>query len=96
METKASTIHFTIQYKPGKSNAVDYMSRHPCKRSTPELSSIAEEYVKYVTENAVPKALTLEKIGEETRKDVRIRHFNMLLMLSKIKNKCHHVYSKTK
>lgn len=58
------------------------MSRHPCKRSTPELSSIAEEYVNYVTENAVPKALTLEKIGEETRKDSALQH-----VIDAIKNK---------
>lgn len=58
------------------------MSRHPCKRSTPELSSIAEEYVKYVTENAVPKALTLEKIGEETRKGSALQH-----VIDAIKNK---------
>lgn len=71
---KLQPYSFTVQYKPGKSNAADYMSRHPCKRSTPELSSIAEEYVNYVTENAVPKALTLEKIAEETRKDSALQH----------------------
>lgn len=70
------------------------MSRHPCKRSTPELSSIVEEYVNYVTENAVPKALTLEKIGEETRKDSALQHF--IDAIKNKKNKCHHVYSKTK
>lgn len=79
---KLQPYSFTVQYKPGKSNAADYMSRHPCKRSTPELSSIAEEYVNYVTENAVPKALTLEKISEETRKDSALQH-----VIDAIKNK---------
>lgn len=50
------------------------MSRHPCKRSTSELSNIAENYVNYVTENAVPKALTLQKNSDETRKVSALQH----------------------
>lgn len=62
-----TTLQFSI-------NREDYMSRHPCKRSTSELSNIAGNYVNYVTENAVPKALTLQKISDETRKDSALQH----------------------
>lgn len=61
-----TTLQFSI-------NREDYMSRHP-KRSTSELSNIAENYVNYVTENAVPKALFLQKISDETRKDSALQH----------------------
>ena len=39
-------------------------------QDTPQLkiSDIAEEYVNYVAENVVPKALTLFKISEKSRK----------------------------
>ena len=46
------------------------MSRHPSTQvQINNISEIAEEYVNYVAENAVPKALTLSKISEESRKD---------------------------
>lgn len=69
---KLQPYNFTVQYKPGKSNAADYMSRHPFKRATSEVSNIAEDYVNYITENAVPKALTFEKISDETHKDLAL------------------------
>ncbi|XP_062610353.1 uncharacterized protein K02A2.6-like [Saccostrea cucullata] len=67
---KLQPYHFGLQYRPGKTNAADYMSRHPSKSTKiNSLSDIAEEYVNYVTENAVPKTLTLAEIGNETQKD---------------------------
>ncbi|CAC5394863.1 unnamed protein product [Mytilus coruscus] len=63
--------NFKVQYKPGKVNAADYLSRHPtpttsiaCKHS-----QLAEEYVRYLTDNAVPKAMTLDEIADSTQKD---------------------------
>lgn len=83
-----TTLQFSI-------NREDYMSRHPCKRSTSELSNIAENYVNYVTEMPSQKHLLYRR---SATKHVRIRHFNMLLKRSKMKNKCHEleVYLKTK
>ena len=46
------------------------MSRHPSTQvQINNISDIAEEYVNYIAENAVPKALTLSKISKESRKD---------------------------
>ena len=46
------------------------MSRHPSTQvQINNISDITEEYVNNVAENAVPKALTLSKISEESRKD---------------------------
>ena len=67
---KRQPYHYRVQYRPGKSNAADYMSRHPSTQvQINNISDIAEEYVNYVAKNAVPKALTLSKISEESRKD---------------------------
>ena len=47
------------------------MSRHPSAQvQINHISDIAEEYVNYIAEHAVPEALTLSKISEESRKDL--------------------------
>ncbi|XP_063400348.1 uncharacterized protein K02A2.6-like [Mytilus trossulus] len=58
-------------YKPGKVNAADYLSRHPTPNTSIACkhSQLAEEYVRYLTDNAVPKAMTLNEIAESTQKD---------------------------
>ena len=43
------------------------MSRHPASHR-PEQDTIAEEYVNFITKNAVPKAMTLPEIEDETEK----------------------------
>ena len=54
-------------HRPGPSNPADYMSRHPApteSNSVPAASAEAEEYVHYVTANAVPKAMTLTELQD--------------------------------
>ena len=61
---------YIIKYKAGKDNPADYMSRHPIVGSTPHRSSrMAEEYVNFIVDNAVPKAMTLKEVQTETKKD---------------------------
>ena len=61
---------YTIKYKAGKDNPADYMSTHPIVGSTPHRSSrMAEEYVNFIVDNAVPKAMTLKEVQTETKKD---------------------------
>ena len=52
-------------------NAADYLSRHPTQSTsvTSKHSQLAEEFVRYLTDNAVPKAMTLNKIISCTQKD---------------------------
>ncbi|VDI71448.1 Hypothetical predicted protein [Mytilus galloprovincialis] len=63
--------NFKVQYKPGKVNAADYLSRHPTPNTSIACkhSQLAEEYVRYLTDNAVPKAMTLNEIADSTQKD---------------------------
>ena len=67
--------NFTVKFKPGKVNAADYLSRHPNHSTSADYkhSQIAEEYVKYLTDNAVPKAMTLNEILESTQNDSELQ-----------------------
>ena len=57
--------HFTVVYKSGTDNSVDYMSRHP-RSSTRKQEHITEAYVNFVARSAVPKAMTLAVIQQAT------------------------------
>ena len=50
-----------IVYKPGKDNPSDYLSRHPLKNAGNN-RNLAEEYVNFITEKAVPNAMTLDEV----------------------------------
>eukprot|EP00795_Rhopilema_esculentum_P003255 gene3255-biopygen1481 len=63
---------FTIKYKPGKENAADYLSRHPSAKTSKE-TEFTEEYIKFVTSNAVPKTMSLHEIGKETNSDKELQ-----------------------
>ncbi|KAK3737959.1 hypothetical protein QZH41_001659, partial [Actinostola sp. cb2023] len=60
---------FTIAHMAGKTNPADVLSRLPLDDQPFRERNIAEEYINYVTVNAVPKALTLEQIKEATSTD---------------------------
>ena len=70
---------YIIKYKAGKDNPADYMSRHPIEGNIPSRSSrMAEEYVNFVIDNVVPKAMTLEEVQTETKNDptlCKVIHF---------------------
>ena len=67
---KLQQYSVTVLYAPGKDNPADYMSRHPLpSRTKTRAARHAEEYVHFLTENAVPKALTLSAVKEVTTKD---------------------------
>lgn len=53
----------------GKTNPADVLSRLPLDNQPFCDRNIAEEYINYVTMNAVPKALTLEEIASATKAD---------------------------
>ena len=67
---RCQAYNMKIKYQIGKDNPADYMSRHPAHHapSTRE-EKIAEEYIQYLTDNAIPKAMTLQQVSDETAKD---------------------------
>ncbi|KAK3749040.1 hypothetical protein QZH41_005695 [Actinostola sp. cb2023] len=60
-----------IVYAPGPDNPADYISRHPKKQR--EVNSrekkIAEEYINFVSQHAVPIAIDLEEVKSATLND---------------------------
>lgn len=66
--------NYRVHYKAGKGNPADYMSRHPADVSHISVGAShaeqqVEEYVNFITANAVPKAMTLNEIQEATTAD---------------------------
>ena len=61
---------YSLVYRPGRDaeNPADFLSRHPDKTCKEECN-YAEEFVAYVCNNAVPKAMTLEEIKEGYKED---------------------------
>ena len=61
---------YEIIYRPGKddANPADFISRHPDK-ATPFPDNIAENYVNYLCNNIIPKAMTLSEVQKETKND---------------------------
>ena len=57
---------YTIQYKPGHTNASDVLSRSPLP-ATDQLSSDAEHFANSLVYDAIPKAVTIKEIQETSR-----------------------------
>ena len=49
---------FTVRHIPGKENIADSLSRLTRSKASADLSSEAEEYVRFVAENSTPQALS--------------------------------------
>lgn len=62
--------HYEIIYKPGKNDAnpADFISRHP-DQATPLPDNMAENYVNCLSNNIIPKAITLFEVKKETKND---------------------------
>ncbi|XP_060569033.1 uncharacterized protein K02A2.6-like [Ruditapes philippinarum] len=56
-----------IEYRSGKDNPSDFMSRHPLNYM--EERNIAEEYVSFVAEQSLPNAMTVDEVKMESLKD---------------------------
>ncbi|CAC5416418.1 unnamed protein product [Mytilus coruscus] len=62
----------TIKYQPGRDNPADYMSRHPiamCDKKRSHEEKVAEQYVNFITNQALPKAMTLSEVKCATMAD---------------------------
>ena len=69
---RLQTYDFVLKYRPGVDNPADFLSRHPVEPShakTAHEKTIAEEYVNFLIDNAVPKAVTSSEISAVTAND---------------------------
>jgi hypothetical protein len=63
---------FVVKYLPGHLNAADIVSRSPGAESYENDYESTEQFVCYVAQNAVPKAMTIAEIQEASEKDKTI------------------------
>ena len=56
------------EYRPGKDNPSDYISRHPLKIDL-DARNLAEEYVAFICEESVPNAMTIDEIKNASISD---------------------------
>eukprot|EP00794_Sanderia_malayensis_P011763 gene11763-biopygen9427 len=61
--------NFSVQYKPGAENPADYLSRYSESQPITTQEKLTEEYVNFVSRYAVPKAMTIKEIKDETNTD---------------------------
>ena len=80
---------FEVIYKKGSLNESDYMSRHPVsgQHEISDEGEIAEAYVNFIVNHAVPKSMTFNEIQEETIKDPTLTKVLESLISGKWDNK---------
>ncbi|CAB3996621.1 Hypothetical predicted protein [Paramuricea clavata] len=65
----------TIRYQPGTENPSDYLSRHPLRDVTPNSrqEKVAEEFVNFLAETSMLKAINLTDLRSATRHDATLQ-----------------------
>lgn len=70
---RLQSYNFKVKYIPGKQNIADSLSRLVDKTSTRSEKNDAEEYIRFVAENTVPKAMSIREIERESEKDPELQ-----------------------
>ena len=71
---------FKVIHMPGKTNPVDVLSQLPLIAQSHRERNIAEEYIHFITERAVPKSMTLEQISKATYADATVQEVQRCLL----------------
>ena len=71
---KLQNYNITLQYRCGRENPADYLSRHPVPITTSITAHrVAEDYANYIATNSTPKAMTLDEVKQFTQSDATLR-----------------------
>lgn len=81
---------FSVKYIPGPSNIADALSRLT-QTSQPIGRNEAEEYVRYIAENATPQAVSIQEIEQESGKDKEFAELRKCIISNEWKD-CPQVY----
>ena len=69
MALRMEEFDYTIIHKPGAYNIADYMSRHPVNGDDMVLDGVLENYVNFISEHAIPRAMTRAELVKYTKDD---------------------------
>ena len=64
-----------IQYQPSSTNPADYLLWYPSMLPYQLNDLCAEHYLNMITNHAVPKSISIDKIENETSKDITLHQF---------------------
>eukprot|EP00794_Sanderia_malayensis_P014704 gene14704-biopygen11798 len=74
---------FNVKYKPGPTNHADFLSRHPATNNTGKQGKMADEYVNFILQHAIPKSMTLDEIREATDNDRVLKALRAAIRLNR-------------
>ena len=74
-----------VVYKPGANNPADHMSRHPDPKQSQASHHVSrvDAYVNFVTNNAVPPAITLQEVKDATAADETLQRLARVIATQK-------------
>ncbi|KAL9985897.1 hypothetical protein ACROYT_G008350 [Oculina patagonica] len=74
-----------VVYKPGANNRDDYMSRHPDPKQSQSSNHLSrvDAYIHFVTNNAVPHAVTLQEVKDATAADETLQSLARVIATQK-------------
>ena len=61
--------NFTVIHTKGSQNPSDFLSRHPNPKENEKQDILAEDYVNFLINHAIPKAMSLDEIQQATKAD---------------------------
>ena len=74
---------FKIVYKSGTNNLADYLSRHPTNESKRKQEKTTEQYINFITQNSIPKAMSLDEIIQATHADAALAELKDAIKINK-------------
>ena len=70
---------FTVKYRPGTENIADALSK--LLRNAVHSTDDAEDYIQFVAKNAVPGAITIQEVEEESANDPKLSVVRMCILM---------------
>ena len=74
---------FTVKYIPGPQNIADPLSRLTMKMKPEGKRNVAEEYIRFVAENAAPQAISIREIERKSEEDPELTEVRRCVLMNK-------------
>ena len=74
---------FTMEHTKGTLNPSDFLSQHPSPYDSDKPDALAEDYVNFIINHAVPKALSLSETQQAAREDNTLQYLAKIITQNK-------------